>query len=143
LVRYRCYFANVGTTTGISAHDRALTARKLADPKETDGTVFTRPGHIFPLRYTEGGVLKRGGHTEASVGNSLARFRYFAYSSDLCKLAGLQPAAIICELVRDQDGLMARRDDCVAFAKKFGFKLVTIAALVEYLKRKQHPNGSS
>jgi len=59
---------HVGTTTGISAHDRALTARKLADPSVTDGSLFTRPGHIFPLRYHEGGVLKRAGHTEASVG---------------------------------------------------------------------------
>jgi 3,4-dihydroxy-2-butanone 4-phosphate synthase len=143
LVRCRYYFTNVGTTTGISAHDRALTARKLADPKETDGAVFTRPGHIFPLRYTEGGVLQRAGHTEASVGSSLAHFLYSAYFSDLCKLAGLQPAAIICELVRDQDGLMARRDDCVTFAKKFGLRLITIAALVEYLKRKQLHNGSS
>jgi 3,4-dihydroxy-2-butanone 4-phosphate synthase len=57
-----------GTTTGISAHDRGLTARKLADPSEVDGQDFTRPGHIFPLRYHEGGVIKRGGHTEASVG---------------------------------------------------------------------------
>jgi 3,4-dihydroxy 2-butanone 4-phosphate synthase len=57
-----------GTTTGISAHDRALTARKLADSEVTDGSVFTRPGHIFPLRYFDGGVLKRSGHTEASVG---------------------------------------------------------------------------
>ena len=61
-----------GTTTGISAHDRALTARKLADPSETDGRLFTRPGHIFPLRYHQGGVLERGGHTEASIG------KYFA-----------------------------------------------------------------
>jgi 3,4-dihydroxy-2-butanone 4-phosphate synthase len=60
----------IGTTTGISAHDRALTARKLADPMERDGSAFTRPGHIFPLRYQEGGVLKRGGHTEASIGMS-------------------------------------------------------------------------
>jgi 3,4-dihydroxy 2-butanone 4-phosphate synthase len=87
--------------------------------------------------------LQRAGHTEASVGSSLAHFLYSAYFLDLCKLAGLQPAAIICELVRDQDGLMARRDDCVTFAKKFGLKLITIAALVENLKRKQLHNGSS
>jgi len=117
-----------GTTTGISAHDRALTARKLADPEVTDGNVFTRPGHIFPLRYREGGVLKRRGHTEASV--------------DLCRLAGLQPAAIICEIVRDQDGLMARRDDCADFARKHGFKFITIAALVQYLQHSHYPNGS-
>jgi 3,4-dihydroxy-2-butanone 4-phosphate synthase len=73
----------------------------------------------------------------------LSSLYYFTYSLDLCKLAGLQPAAIICELVRDEDGLMARRDDCVTFAKKFGLKLITIAALVEYLKQGQHRNGSS
>jgi len=113
-----------GTTTGISAHDRALTARKLADPMETGGSGFTRPGHLFPLRYQEGGVLKRAGHTEASI--------------DLCRLAGLQPAAIICELVRDEDGLMSRRDDCAAFAKSHGLKFITIAALIDYLKGTQH-----
>jgi 3,4-dihydroxy-2-butanone 4-phosphate synthase len=64
-----------GTTTGISAHDRALTARKLADPSEKDGKAFTRPGHIFPLRYKEGGVLHRPGHTEASVGTSHFLYR--------------------------------------------------------------------
>jgi len=116
-----------GTTTGISAHDRALTARKLADPMEKDGAAFTRPGHIFPLRYQPGGVLKRGGHTEASI--------------DLCRLAGLQPAAIICELVRDEDGLMSRRDDCMDFANRHGLKIITIAALIEYLRRTQYYNG--
>jgi len=119
-------YAN-GTTTGISAHDRALTARKLADPTETDGSAFTRPGHIFPLRYQQGGVLKRGGHTEASI--------------DLCRLAGLHPAAIICELVRDEDGLMSRRDDCATFARTHGLKLITIAALIDYLKHTQSLNG--
>jgi len=119
-------YAN-GTTTGISAHDRALTARKLADPMERDGSAFTRPGHVFPLRYQEGGVLKRGGHTEASI--------------DLCRLAGLQPASIICELVRDEDGLMSRRDDCVGFAKAHGLKIITIASLIEHLKKTQHQNG--
>lgn len=63
-----------GTTTGISAHDRALTARKLADPSETDGRLFTRPGHVFPLRYQEGGVLERRGHTEASVGTYFSSY---------------------------------------------------------------------
>jgi len=60
--------SHTGTSTGISAHDRALTSRKLADPAVIDGNMFTRPGHIFPLRYHDGGVLKRAGHTEASVG---------------------------------------------------------------------------
>lgn len=70
-VRHAPYWLTLrtGTSTGISAHDRALTARKLADPAEIDGRLFTRPGHIFPLRYHEGGVLRRGGHTEASVGS--------------------------------------------------------------------------
>ena len=73
LVRIHFTLVNqlAGTTTGISAHDRALTARKLADPQEQDGSVFSRPGHIFPLRYHEGGVLQRAGHTEASVGELL------------------------------------------------------------------------
>ncbi|RIA95283.1 3,4-dihydroxy-2-butanone 4-phosphate synthase [Glomus cerebriforme] len=105
------------TTTGISAHDRALTARSLANPSITDPNDFNRPGHIFPLRYTQGGVLKRVGHTEASV--------------DLCKLANLSPVGVICELVKD-DGLMARRDDCRSFADKHGLKLITIADLVQY-----------
>ncbi|CAG8691685.1 11129_t:CDS:2, partial [Dentiscutata heterogama] len=100
------------TTTGISAHDRALTARSLANPAITDPNDFNRPGHVFPLRYREGGVLKRIGHTEASI-------------------AGLQPVGIICELVRD-DGQMARRDDCRAFADEHNLKLITIADLVQY-----------
>ncbi|KAF9366437.1 hypothetical protein BGX34_002712 [Mortierella sp. NVP85] len=110
-----------GTTTGISAHDRALTARSLADPTKT-AKDFNRPGHILPLRYTKGGVLRRTGHTEASV--------------DLCKLAGLQPVAVICELVNDRDGSMARRDDCMKFALEHNIKLVTIADLVKY--REEH-----
>ncbi|CAG8444137.1 14350_t:CDS:2 [Ambispora leptoticha] len=105
------------TTTGISAHDRALTARSLANFAITDPADFIRPGHIFPLRYTEGGVLKRIGHTEASI--------------DLCKLAGLKPVSVICELVKD-DGLMARRDDCRAFADEHGLKLISISDLVQY-----------
>ncbi|KAF8948850.1 hypothetical protein BGZ47_002010 [Haplosporangium gracile] len=106
-----------GTTTGISAHDRALTARSLADPTKT-AKDFNRPGHILPLRYADGGSIRRFGHTEASV--------------DLCKLAKLQPVAVICELVNDRDGSMARRDDCYAFAKKHGIRLVTIADIIKY-----------
>ena|SRR5277367_1292183 len=102
--------------------------------------MFTRPGHIFPLRYHEGGVLKRAGHTEASVGY-FPSCNFVLILLDLCRLAGLQPAAIICELVRDEDGLMARRDDCAAFAKQHGFKLITIASLVDYLKKTTHQNG--
>ena len=134
--------SHIGTSTGISAHDRALTARKLADPAVVDGKMFTRPGHIFPLRYHEGGVLNRAGHTEASVGGFPIRCLFvLTLIADLCRLAGLQPAAIICELVRDEDGLMARRDDCATFAKQCGFKLITIAALIDYLKRTTNQNG--
>jgi len=113
-----CDYAH-GTTTGISAHDRALTSRKLADPSSLPSD-FSRPGHIFPLRYHPGGVLRRIGHTEAAV--------------DLASLAGLNPVSCICEIVRDEDGLMARRDDCAAFAKKWGFRIITIEAMAQYIK---------
>jgi 3,4-dihydroxy 2-butanone 4-phosphate synthase len=128
-----------GTTTGISAFDRALTARKLADPNQQNGAAFTRPGHVFPLRCREGGVLQRAGHTEASVG-TYHRLQQDNRGVELCRLAGLNPAAIICELVRNEDGLMARRDDCARFAKHHGLKLINIAALVQYLKDR-HQNG--
>lgn len=107
-----------GTTTGISAHDRALTVRQLANPalKSSD---FIKPGHILPLRAVPGLLKKRRGHTEASL--------------QLCELAGLQPAAVICELVRDQDGLMMRLDDCAVFAKEHKLKLVTIEQLVAHI----------
>ncbi|KAF8456545.1 3,4-dihydroxy-2-butanone 4-phosphate synthase [Terfezia claveryi] len=108
------------TTTGISAHDRALTCRKLADPLATAAD-FRRPGHMFPLRAVEGGVRARPGHTEAGV--------------DFCKLAGKWEVSAICELVRPDDGLMMRRDECVAFARTWGLKVCTIEALVEYLKK--------
>lgn len=112
-----CDFAD-GTTTGISAHDRALTANLLAnsDSKPQD---FIRPGHILPLRAVPGLLKKRRGHTEASV--------------HLCELAGLQPAAVICELVRDDDGLMMRLGDCAAFSKEHNIKLVTIEQIVQYI----------
>lgn len=108
-----------GTTTGISAHDRALTARKLAD-SSTTGEDFLKPGHLLPLRAVDNGVISRRGHTEAAV--------------DLCKLSGLAPAGVICEIVRDEDGLMARRDDCLKFAKTHGIKTITIDDLVKYRK---------
>lgn len=114
-----------GTTTGISAHDRALTARKLADPM-SKGEQFLKPGHLVPLRAVDGGVLKRRGHTEAGV--------------DLSRLAGLQPASIICELVREEDGLMSRRDDCLKFAKEHNLKAITIDDLVEYINTNGFPN---
>ncbi|KAK9457122.1 3,4-dihydroxy-2-butanone 4-phosphate synthase [Dipodascopsis uninucleata] len=108
-----------GTTTGISAHDRALTCRKLADSSCAPSD-FMKPGHILPLRAVDGGVLVRRGHTEAAV--------------DLCKLANLEPVGVICEIVRENDGLMARRDDCLAFGKKHGLPVITIDALVEYMR---------
>lgn len=108
-----------GTTTGISAHDRALTARRLADPQSSPST-FNRPGHVLPLRARDGGVLVRRGHTEASV--------------DICRLSNKPPVAVICELVRAGDGAMARRDDCLAFAREHGLKAITIDALSKYIK---------
>lgn len=112
-----CDYAD-GTTTGISAHDRALTARKLADGSSKPSD-FIRPGHILPLRAVPGLLNKRRGHTEASV--------------QLCELAGLQPAAVICELVRDEDGLMMRLDDCVKFSQEHKIKLVTIEQIVAHI----------
>lgn len=114
------------TTTGISAHDRALTCRKLADPSVT-ASDFRRPGHMFPLRAVEGGVLARPGHTEAGV--------------DFCKLSGKREASVICELVREEDGLMMRRDQCVEFARRWGLKVCTIEGLVEYLKKRKGVSG--
>ncbi|HET6656065.1 MAG TPA: 3,4-dihydroxy-2-butanone-4-phosphate synthase [Gammaproteobacteria bacterium] len=107
----------IGTSTGISAHDRAKTIRALADPASPPDA-FTRPGHIFPLRYLEGGVLCRTGHTEASV--------------DLVRLAGLaSPAAVISEVVND-DGTMKRAPELMAFAREHGIRIGTIADLIHY-----------
>jgi len=106
-----------GVTTGISAGDRAKTVRALADP-ECGPEAFCRPGHLFPLRARPGGVLERGGHTEASV--------------DLARLAGLYPAGGLCEVVRDQDGEMSRWDDINLFAEEHGLVLTTIADLQQY-----------
>ena len=105
-----------GTTTGISAADRAATLRGLADPTVTHGA-FARPGHIFPLRAREGGVLKRAGHTEAAV--------------DLARMAGCEPAGIICEIQND-DGTMSRLPDLLKIAKKHKMKIVSIKDLIEY-----------
>lgn len=105
-----------GTTTGISASDRACTLRALADAR-SDADDFLRPGHIFPLRACEEGVLERPGHTEAAV--------------DLVRLAGLQPAGVICELVND-DGTMQRLPELVAFARRHGIPLLTIEDLIDY-----------
>lgn len=108
--------AKQGITTGISAHDRARTIQVASDPNSTANDI-TRPGHIFPLMARDGGVLVRVGHTEASV--------------DLARLAGLNPAAVICE-VMNEDGTMARLPDLEVFAEKHGFKIVTIADLIKY-----------
>lgn len=105
-----------GVTTGISAADRAKTIEVLINPKTT-GKDLSMPGHIFPLKAWEGGVLKRAGHTEAAV--------------DLAKLAGLYPSGVICEIIKD-NGEMARVDDLFKFAKKHKLKLVTIADLIKH-----------
>ncbi|WP_044900558.1 3,4-dihydroxy-2-butanone-4-phosphate synthase [Myxococcus stipitatus] len=109
-----------GTTTGVSAADRAKTILALADP-DSQASDFLRPGHIFPLRYREGGVLRRAGHTEATV--------------DLSRLAGLGPAGILCELVKD-DGTMMRMPDLQVFAREHKLAVITIADLIEYRRRK-------
>jgi len=111
--------ARHGTTTGVSAHDRAKTARLIADPKAR-ASDFTRPGHVVPLRAMEGGVLKRAGHTEATV--------------DLCRLAGLYPAGVLAEVMND-DGTMARVPELKKVAGKFGMKIITIADLIKYRRR--------
>src|ERR1700727_2115176 len=108
--------AREGVTTGISAADRAQTIRTAIDPKSTY-TDLARPGHIFPLRARRGGVLVRAGQTEASV--------------DLARLAGLTPAGVICEIMKD-DGTMARVPDLIAFCKEHGLKILTVAELIRY-----------
>ena len=108
--------AKVGTTTGISAADRAATIQALIDP-ETVASDLARPGHIFPLRYRDGGVLKRAGHTEAAV--------------DLARLAGCFPSGVLAEIVND-DGTMQRRPQLEEFASEHGLVMVTIADLIRY-----------
>jgi 3,4-dihydroxy-2-butanone 4-phosphate synthase len=110
--------AAFGVSTGISATDRALTARVLADPAAGPASV-TRPGHIFPLRAVNGGVRERPGHTEAAV--------------DLCRLAGLEPVGVIAEVVYD-DGEMMRLDGLRTFAAEHGCPLISIEDLVAYLE---------
>ncbi len=113
--------AREGTTTGISAHDRAHTVRVLinddAEPKD-----LRKPGHIFPLSARKGGVLVRAGHTEGAV--------------DLARLAGLKPAGVICEILND-DGTMARRPDLNKFAEKHGLKIATIADIIKFRQHKE------
>jgi 3,4-dihydroxy 2-butanone 4-phosphate synthase/GTP cyclohydrolase II len=110
-----------GTTTGVSSADRAATIRALADSNAAAAD-FARPGHIFPLRSRKGGVLVRAGHTEASV--------------DLCRLAGLKPAGVLCEIMND-DGTMARRPELEAFAKRHNLKIGTIADLIRHRLRNE------
>lgn len=111
--------AVAGTSTGISAPDRARTISLLASPDATAAD-FSRPGHVFPLRYADGGVLRRPGHTEASV--------------DIVRMAGRHPAALICEIVND-DGTMARLDDLEVFARDHDLLVITIADLIEHRRR--------
>ena len=113
--------AKEGTTTGISIADRFTTIKKLADVNSV-ATDFTRPGHIFPLIAKDNGVLEREGHTEATV--------------DLCKICGLAPVSVICEILKD-DGTMARMDDLEVFAKEHNLKIITIADLIKYRKKTQ------
>ncbi|KAH7028049.1 3,4-dihydroxy-2-butanone 4-phosphate synthase [Microdochium trichocladiopsis] len=135
--------ADSSVTTGISAHDRALTVRLLADPKSTVET-FVRPGHVFPLRARPGGVRVRRGHTEAAV--------------DFCRLAGKPEAAAISELVEDGEVVegqalhkepgMMRAPACIAFARRWGLKVCTIEDLVKHIEKVEGPyqaqaNGGS
>jgi 3,4-dihydroxy 2-butanone 4-phosphate synthase / GTP cyclohydrolase II len=117
----RCKFTvsvdyKIGTSTGISAPDRASTIKALINHKSKFDD-FTRPGHIFPLRYEKGGVLKRAGHTEAGV--------------DLAIMAGLYPSAVICEIIKE-DGTMARVPDLIEIGKKYNIKIITIADMIKY-----------
>ena len=113
--------ARAGVTTGISAADRARTIQAIIHPG-TEPADLSRPGHIFPLRYREGGVLKRAGHTEAAV--------------DLARLAGLYPAGVLCETV-NEDGTMSRLPDLTRFARTHGLKLISIADLIEYRRQQE------
>src|SRR5271155_259201 len=113
--------ARVGVTTGISAYDRARTIQVAFDPAP-QASDLARPGHVFPLRARKGGVLVRAGQTEASV--------------DLARLAGLVPAGVICEIMKD-DGTMARVPDLIEFAKEHGLKMLTVAELIRYRLRNE------
>jgi 3,4-dihydroxy 2-butanone 4-phosphate synthase/GTP cyclohydrolase II len=113
--------ARWGVTTGISAHDRAHTIQVMVDPHSKPSDLI-KPGHVFPLRYRAGGVIRRAGHTEAAI--------------DLAKMAGLKPAGIICEIMRD-DGTMARLEDLEAFAAKHRLHMISIAELIRYRREKE------
>lgn len=113
--------AKEGTTTGISAADRSLTIKKIID-NSTKAEDFARPGHIFPLRAFDEGVLRRAGHTEAAV--------------DICRLANLKAAGVLCEILHD-NGEMARVPDLVKLAKKFELKILTVKDLIKYRLKKE------
>jgi 3,4-dihydroxy 2-butanone 4-phosphate synthase/GTP cyclohydrolase II len=108
-------------STGISAHERSLTIKRLID-NQSKARDFTRPGHIFPIEYKEGGVLIRAGHTEASV--------------DLAKMAGLYPAGVICEIM-NEDGSMARVPELMEYVKKHNLKIITIVSLIDYRRKSE------
>ena len=108
-----------GVSTGISAHDRAHTIQVAIDPDSGPRDIVV-PGHMFPLRAKDGGVLERTGHTEASV--------------DLARLAGLTPAGVICEVMND-DGTMARVPDLIPYCERHGLKMITVADLIAYRRR--------
>ena len=110
-----------GTSTGISAVDRALTIKKIID-QNSKAEDFARPGHIFPLRAFDEGVLRRAGHTEAAV--------------DLCKLSGLKPAGVLCEILHE-NGKMARVPDLQKIAKKFGMKIITVQSIIKFRLQKE------
>ncbi|KMZ67684.1 3,4-dihydroxy-2-butanone-4-phosphate synthase, GTP cyclohydrolase II [Zostera marina] len=114
--------AKNGTTTGVSAKDRAATILALASPSSTPMD-FNRPGHIFPLKYREGGVLKRAGHTEASV--------------DLSMLAGLSHCSVLCEIVDDKDGSMARLPKLREFAQNENLKIISISDLIRFRRKRE------
>jgi len=113
--------AAYGVTTGISAYDRAFTIKLLID-RNSKPSDFAKPGHVFPIKAKEGGVLVRAGHTEASV--------------DLARIAGLYPSGVICEIMKE-DGTMARLPDLIEFAKKHNLKIVTIKDLIEYRRKRE------
>jgi 3,4-dihydroxy 2-butanone 4-phosphate synthase/GTP cyclohydrolase II len=115
-----------GTTTGVSAADRAKTVAALIDPA-TQPEDLTRPGHMFPLRARPGGVLERRGHTEAAI--------------DLARLAGCQPAGVLCEIVND-DGSMARTPELLRFARAHHLRIITIADLVAHLEQGRHRSNA-
>lgn len=114
--------ARSGTTTGISAEDRSATIRALIDPG-TKPKDLARPGHVLPLRAREGGVLKRAGHTEAAI--------------DLARLAGLYPAAVLCEVVSSDKRSMARLPELVELSRREGLKLISIADLIQHRRRRE------